>query len=61
MYQDNTAAEFHNTILTIAESPLEQGVLWIGTDDGHIWVSRDGGEDWTDVSANVPGVRPVGK
>jgi len=56
IYQDNTAAEFHNTILTIAESPLEQGVLWVGTDDGHIWVSRDGGGDWTDVTANVPGL-----
>ena len=56
VYQDNTAAEFHNTILTIAESPLEQGVLWVGTDDGHIWISRDGGESWTDVSERVPGL-----
>lgn len=56
IYQDNTAAEFHNTILTIAESPLEPGVLSVGTDDGHIWVSRDDGANWSDVSSNVPGL-----
>ena len=56
IYQDNTAAEFHNTILTIAESPLEQGVLWVGTDDGHIWVSRDEGANWSDVSDRVEGL-----
>ena len=56
IYQDNTAAEFHSTILTIAESPVEQGVLWAGTDDGNIQVSRDGGLNWTNVKDNVPGL-----
>ncbi|HSM61622.1 MAG TPA: hypothetical protein VK849_12525 [Longimicrobiales bacterium] len=41
---------------TIAESPLEPAVLWVGFDDGNLQVSRDGGRTWTEVSGNVPGV-----
>jgi photosystem II stability/assembly factor-like uncharacterized protein len=44
------------TITTIAESPLEAGVLWVGTDDGNLQVSRDGGATWTNVATRVPGV-----
>ncbi len=40
IYNDNTAAEFHATILTIAESPAERGVIWVGTDDGNVQVTR---------------------
>lgn len=43
-------------IVTLAESPLKKGVLWIGTDDGNVQVSRDGGKAWMNVSNNVPGV-----
>jgi len=43
-------------IVTIAESPLMPGILWVGTDDGNIQVSKDGGATWTNVSKNVPGV-----
>lgn len=56
IYQDNTAAEFHCTILTIAESPVKAGVIWIGTDDGNIQVTKDGGQTWTNVNKNVPGL-----
>ncbi len=56
IYQDNTAAEFHCTILTIAESPVEEGVIWLGTDDGNLQVTRDGGENWKNVNKNVPGL-----
>ena len=55
---DNTGAENHCTILTIAESPLKQGVLWVGTDDGQVQVTRDGGASWTNVTANVKGFGP---
>jgi photosystem II stability/assembly factor-like uncharacterized protein len=54
VYQDNTAAEFHATVITIAESPVEPGVIWAGTDDGNIQVTQDGGGTWTNVSGNVP-------
>ncbi|UCG85867.1 MAG: hypothetical protein JSW71_18455 [Gemmatimonadota bacterium] len=54
IYLDNTAAEFHCTILTIAESPREAGVIWIGTDDGNVQTTRDGGATWTLVNDNLP-------
>jgi hypothetical protein len=55
VYLDNTAAEFHCTILTIAESRQEAGVIWIGTDDGNVQVTRDGGATWTLVNGRLPG------
>ena len=56
IYNDNTAAEFHTTILTIAESPVERGVIWVGTDDGNVQISRDNGANWTNVRDRVPGL-----
>lgn len=56
VYQDNTAAEFHCTILTIAESPVKAGVIWVGTDDGNIQVTKDGGQTWANVNKNIPGL-----
>jgi photosystem II stability/assembly factor-like uncharacterized protein len=53
---DVTAAENHTTILTIAPSPVERGVLWVGTDDGNVQVTRDGGITWTNVVDRIPGV-----
>jgi photosystem II stability/assembly factor-like uncharacterized protein len=55
---DNTAAEFHCTLLTIAPSPLDANVIWIGTDDGNVQVTRDGGKTWSNVFKNVPGLKP---
>src|SRR5437016_2407541 len=37
-------------IVTIAESPVVPGILWVGTDDGNVQVSKDGGATWTNVS-----------
>ncbi|MFO7893610.1 MAG: hypothetical protein R6U63_07750 [Longimicrobiales bacterium] len=54
---DGTAS--YGEIVTIAESPLDPDVLWVGTDDGSLQVSTDGGEDWTRVAGAVPGV-PAG-
>ena len=56
IYQDNTAAEFHCSALTIAESPIEEGVIWVGTDDGNLQITRDGGEHWTNVNTKVGGL-----
>ncbi|MDQ6829862.1 MAG: hypothetical protein M3081_13465, partial [Gemmatimonadota bacterium] len=57
---DNTAAEFHCTILTIAPSPLDSNVIWVGTDDGNVQVTRDGGKTWSNVFRNVAGLKPNG-
>lgn len=53
---DNTTAENHTTIYTIAESPHDASVIWVGTDDGNVQVTRDGGATWTNVVATVPGL-----
>lgn len=47
---DYTGVENYNTIFTFEESPLEQGVLWAGTDDGLVHVSMDGGKNWKNVT-----------
>ena len=46
----------YGTIVSIAESPVVPGVLWVGTDDGHLQVSRNGGATWREVAGQVPNV-----
>jgi hypothetical protein len=50
---DNTSAENHTTIFAIAESPLDENIIWVGTDDGNLQYTTDGGKTWTNVSANI--------
>jgi hypothetical protein len=45
----------YGNISTIDESPIKQGLLFVGTDDGVISVSRDGGATWNRVT-KFPGV-----
>lgn len=47
---DNTGVEFYGTIFSVAESPLEKGVIWTGSDDGLVHISRDDGKSWKDVT-----------
>ncbi len=56
IYQDNTAAEFHCSILYIDESPVEAGVIWAGTDDGNVQLTRDGGKNWTKLNDRIKGL-----
>lgn len=53
---DNTTAEFHCTITTIAQSPLDAKVLWVGTDDGNLQLSQDAGKTWKNVVGNIRGL-----
>jgi photosystem II stability/assembly factor-like uncharacterized protein len=53
---DATGAENHCTILAIAPSTVERGVIWIGTDDGLVQLSRDGGKTWSNVTPKVAGL-----
>jgi len=48
--RDSSGAEQYATIVAFAESPLEQGLLWAGSDDGLVHVSRDGGRNWRNVT-----------
>ena len=43
-------------ITTVAESPLDAKVLWVGTDDGNVQLSQDGGRTFTELSASIQGV-----
>jgi photosystem II stability/assembly factor-like uncharacterized protein len=49
--QDNTSVEYYDTVFAIAESPVEKGVIWAGTDDGLVHVTRDGGQHWANVTS----------
>ena len=54
---DVTAAENHTTILAIVPSPVDENVLWVGTDDGNLQLTRDGGKTWTNLLSKLPGVK----
>lgn len=45
----NTSTSLYGTIVTLAESPLKEGLLWVGTDDGLIQVSTDAGANWRKI------------
>ena len=50
-------AEYHGTIITISESSIEPGNIWVGTDDGNIQVTKNGGATWDKVgTATLPGI-----
>ena len=53
---DNSGAENHTTIFTIAESPIDEKVIWIGTDDGNVQLTTDGGKSWKNLITNFNGV-----
>lgn len=48
--QDNTSVEYYGTIFAAAESPVNEGVLWTGSDDGLLHVSKDSGKNWENVT-----------
>jgi photosystem II stability/assembly factor-like uncharacterized protein len=48
--QDNTGVEYYATIFAAAESPLKEGLLWVGSDDGRLHITQDGGTTWTEVT-----------
>ena len=53
---ENSTAEYHTTIITLAESPIRKGQIWVGTDDGNLQVTNDGGKDWDNIIRNFSGV-----
>jgi photosystem II stability/assembly factor-like uncharacterized protein len=57
---DNLSVEYAGVVFSIAESPLEKGLIWAGTNDGLVQVTRDGGRNWTNVTPNIKGLPPKG-
>ncbi|MEE8294119.1 MAG: hypothetical protein V3R64_00255 [Sphingomonadales bacterium] len=53
---DVTAAEFYTTIVAVAPSPVQEGVIWVGTDDGRLHVTQDGGATWDSLDGRARGV-----
>ena len=47
----NDSTSFYGTIVALAESPLVEGLLYVGTDDGLVQISEDGGENWREVDS----------
>lgn len=52
---ENTTAEYHCTLISLAESPLRSGVIWAGSDDGNIQMTVDG-KNWTNLTKNIAGL-----
>jgi len=48
--QDNTGVEYYCTIFAANESPIKEGLMWVGSDDGLIHLTRDGGQNWENVT-----------
>ena len=55
MASKHDGAASYSNIVTISESPVIPGVLWVGTNDGNVQVSRDGGTNWKNVIEKIPG------
>ncbi|KAB7727525.1 glycosyl hydrolase [Rudanella paleaurantiibacter] len=51
--KDNTGAETFPTVYSFAESPLEKGVYWAGSDDGLMHISRDAGKTWQKITPST--------
>lgn len=51
----NQSTDVFGQVTTLAESPMDENLLWAGTDDGLIHVSTNGGNTWTKID-NIPGV-----
>ena len=55
---DDSSPTYSAVLFAIAESPLERGVIWTGSNDGLVHISRDGGAVWTEVTPE--GLPPLG-
>ena len=53
---ENSTAEYHSTIISIAESPIQKGQIWVGTDDGNLQLTTDGGKNWSNLIKSVSGI-----
>ena len=52
--QDDASPLYCCTLFAIAESPLEEGLIWAGTNDGLLHMTKDGGKNWINVTKNIP-------
>src|SRR6266704_1567548 len=50
---DITSVEYYDTVFALAESPVKQGTIWAGTDDGLVQVTTDDGQHWSNVTPKM--------
>lgn len=55
--KDVTAAENFQTIVAVEPSPIKEGVIWVGTDDGRVHVTQDGGKTWKSIEDKARGMK----
>ncbi|MEM1257491.1 MAG: hypothetical protein AAGH81_03095 [Bacteroidota bacterium] len=48
--RDITGEEYYSTLYSIRESPLKEGLIWVGSNDGLVSVTQDGGATWKNVT-----------
>lgn len=53
---DATNAENYCTIISIAPTPEDTNIIWVGTDDGNLQLTKDGGKSWTLMNSKLPGL-----
>ncbi len=53
--KDNTGVEIYGTVFTLAESPIQKHLIWVGSDDGRVHITKTSGNDWTEITpAGMP-------
>jgi len=57
---DDASPTYAAVLFAISESPVEEGLIWTGSNDGLVQITRDGGESWTNVTENIPDLPPLG-
>lgn len=57
---DNLMTFDASVLFAIAESHLEDGLIWVGSNDGLVHITRDGGKNWENITANIPGKPELG-
>jgi photosystem II stability/assembly factor-like uncharacterized protein len=60
LVNDNLDTFDGSVLYSIAESPLQKGLIWTGSNDGQVSVTRDGGQNWSNVTHNIPALPPWG-
>jgi len=50
---DVTSAENHTTIIAIAPSKIQKGLIWVGTDDGNVQITQNDGKEWSNCAKSI--------
>ena len=52
--EDISGEEYYAVLYAIQESPLQEGVIWTGSNDGLFHVTQDGGKTWENITPDMP-------